>query len=97
MKQILFYLIRLFHEKKITPEVFCNELYLIYDINHNEIELSDYERENLEKLSVRASRFTDNENDLVHHKGVYFTAEQLYKITEEVFIELNIKNKTPYY
>ncbi|MCB0398738.1 MAG: hypothetical protein KDD26_03775 [Winogradskyella sp.] len=97
MKGVLFYLIRLFHEKKISPKDFCNEYYIIYEINNDELELTDFERENLKNLAIRASRFTDVEEDLNKYNGVYFSSKDLYEVTEEVFNTLNIKNKTPNY
>ncbi|WP_299362857.1 hypothetical protein [Winogradskyella sp.] len=97
MKHVLFYLIRLFKEKKISPQDFCNEYYMIYDINNDKLQLSDFERESLKKISVRASRFTDIEEDFEKHKDVYFSSKDLYEITEEVFDELEIINKTPNY
>ncbi|MFS0837437.1 magnesium and cobalt transport protein CorA [Paenibacillus sp. 1P03SA] len=80
-KERLYWLLRLYKDKEIEAEVFCDEFHLTYNHDLDE-ELTDTERVLFKEIAEVAARFSPFEEDHQKYPGVYFTTEDVELVVE---------------
>ncbi|MEY9092596.1 magnesium and cobalt transport protein CorA [Paenibacillus sp. RC84] len=87
-KQRLYWLLRLYKDKEIQAETFCDEFHLTYHYELNYDELTETERVLFKEIAAVAARFSPFEEDHKIYPGVYFTTEDVERVVRENSSEL---------
>jgi hypothetical protein len=83
-KRRIYELINMYLDKKIDEANFCKEFLIFYDLYLDYETLSTEERTAFSELGKIASRFSEFEEDIKKHPGIYYTKEELNEKTVEV-------------
>ncbi|MGX4584202.1 hypothetical protein [Paenibacillus chitinolyticus] len=78
-KERLYWLLRLYKDKEIQAETFCDEFHLTYNHDLDE-ELAETERVLFREIATVAARFSPFEEDHQKYPGVYFTIEDVERV-----------------
>lgn len=76
-KENLYKLISLYLSGTIDEKYFCDHFYLCYDLELDNLNLTEFEDEIFAKLSEVCGRFSVFEEDLKEYPGTYFSKENL--------------------
>ena len=76
-KRRLYQLIDMYLAETITASVFCDEFYYSYDLELDEMTLTNLERQIFSNLGTFASRFSPYEEDYKLDPKAFFTEEKL--------------------
>jgi hypothetical protein len=92
-KKRLYWLMDEYLSGKINGRTFCDEYYFSYDLEIDYGTLSNLEQKAFKELSSVSSRFSEFEEDIEKHSGVYFTENQLQKKIQET--QDKLKTESP--
>lgn len=78
-KERLYWLLRLYKDKEIEAETFCDEFHSTYDHDLDE-ELTETERVLFKEIAAVTARFSPFEEDHKKYPGMYFTIEDVERV-----------------
>ncbi len=76
-KRRIYQLIEMYLSNKINESTFCYEFYCSYDLELDYDSLLEDEYQAFYELSEITSRFSEFENDIKEHPGIYYSKEEL--------------------
>lgn len=88
-KNQLYCLIEQYLLGKIEAKVFCNEYYILYNLDYEYNDLSDEEEVIFDELNIIARRYTDETEDLINYPDVYYNENSLKQKILEILPRLS--------